>query len=311
MRYAFSSSSSYGRSPSWVRPPPCRSSWAAPLSRSYAQDREADRLPDVMCEKPYRRYRRHGVEEWPCSKCLSCRFNRRRTWTSRLVLESLEHSVSSFVTLTFREEDVPLSVSVRDAQLFLKRVRRAVAPARLRYFIVGEYGDATWRPHYHAALFGLFPADHVHPARGECRCVICTSWGKGGVDVKMLAPELCQYLAGYVVKKMTGEADARLDGREPEFARMSLRPGIGAGVVPRLADAMVSEVPTVVRFGRKLWPLGRYIRTKVAQVHGLVSPGRGAVVDRGLGVCEDEEKRKQVAANNAARHRRNRLRRAL
>lgn len=44
----------------------------------------------------------------------------------------------------------------RDVQLFLKRLRKYVfknTQERLRYFLCGEYGPQTFRPHYHFLLF--------------------------------------------------------------------------------------------------------------------------------------------------------------
>jgi len=49
------------------------------------------------------------------------------------------------------------SLIKRDVQLFVKRLRKdqdARGLAKIRYYLVGEYGDQTKRPHYHAAIFG-------------------------------------------------------------------------------------------------------------------------------------------------------------
>lgn len=40
----------------------------------------------------------------------------------------------------------------------MKVVRRRFPDDRIRFFAAGEYGDKTFRPHYHAILFGL----HLH-----------------------------------------------------------------------------------------------------------------------------------------------------
>lgn len=44
-------------------------------------------------------------------------------------------------------------VCKRDIQLFLKRVRKALPPRSLKYFICSEYGPRTIRPHYHGIFF--------------------------------------------------------------------------------------------------------------------------------------------------------------
>lgn len=82
------------------------------------------------------------------------------------------------------------------------------------------------------------------------------------------------------MKKMTSPHDKRLEGRNPEFARMSNgggkqgeapRGGIGANAVPGLARATQphhEDVPQAVRVNGKIWPLGRYIRKLVRRELG-------------------------------------------
>lgn len=46
--------------------------------------------------------------------------------------------------------------SKRDAQLFLKRVRKNLSKysdEKIRYYIVSEYGPKTFRAHYHVLFF--------------------------------------------------------------------------------------------------------------------------------------------------------------
>lgn len=182
------------------------------------------------------------------------------------MLESLVHERASFVTLTYADENLPEGGTVipRHLQLFMKRVRKH-AGRGIRFFGVGEYGDLTQRPHYHLALFGL--------GRSEAD-VIGRSWNLGFSYVGDLTLDSAQYIAGYVTKKMTGKDDARLEGRHPEFARMSLRPGIGALAARDVASALqnrhgwdeigrLGDVPNVLKHGRKSLPLGRYMRTKL------------------------------------------------
>lgn len=196
------------------------------------------------------------------------------------MLESLLHANSSFITLTYAEERYDLVP--KDLQDWLKRFRRAVSPAKLRFFAVGEYGDRTQRPHYHAAIFG-------HPAcyggisnrlRGEpCPCPACSvvreTWGFGHVMVARLEMKSAQYIAGYVTKKMTSRDHPGLYGRHPEFARMSLRPGIGANAMHDVASVLMQyglenkgDVPPALRFGSRIMPLGRYLRSRLRVLVG-------------------------------------------
>ena len=93
----------------------------------------------------------------------------------RILLEQLLHEYSSFITLTYSEDSSPDDGSLRpcDLQKWLKRIRRSVVPAKLRFFGVGEYGDKFARPHYHVALFG-YPSCVGGPVRnGACECRHC------------------------------------------------------------------------------------------------------------------------------------------
>lgn len=224
-----------------------------------------------MCKNPYMQ----GVLPFGCGQCMPCRINRRRLWAHRIVLESLKHASSSFVTLTYAPEHLPPDGSLvpRDPQLFLKRLRRAVEPLRIRFYLVGEYGERGFRPHYHACIFGL---------GAESAELIASCWALGHCHVGSLTYESAQYCAGYVTKKMTFADDPRLAGRHPEFARMSLRPGIGAPAMEELSEFLTTDlgsrliaasgdVPATLKHGGKEQPLGRYLREKLRDALGVDS----------------------------------------
>lgn len=238
----------------------------------------------MICSRPFRQ----GIAEYGCGQCLPCRINKRRVWTTRLLLESLCNVSTFFITLTYRDSELPAggSVSLRDAQLWLKRVRRGMEPEKLRYYLVGEYGDVSMRPHYHAIVYGSFSGDHV-PLEAQrkgkvCSCLFCRSWEKGFVDVQEPGREALAYVASYTVKKMTQKDDGRLGGREPEFGIMSLKPGIGSPAAEVVGHALVTksgsgsvarvqDVPGSVRLGASgKHPLGRYIVGKVREEVGMV-----------------------------------------
>lgn len=252
----------------------------------------------MICEHPYKQ----GVAEFPCWRCMPCRLNRRRLWTIRLLLEQRVHAVPAwFVTLTYNDENLPIddSVSPRHLQLFLKRLRAAVAPARIRFYGVGEYGDLSYRPHYHLVVYGLPAVVHLgwpDEKRG-CDCVICKAWTLGRVFNGELTAESAAYVVSYTTKRLT-RADAiewasehghpALKGRHPEFARMSLRPhGIGAKAMGAVGASLTAsqvgaeyvsahrDVPPVVRLEGRMWPLGRYLRRKLREEVGM-DPGQDA-----------------------------------
>jgi len=166
-----------------------------------------------------------------CGQCMPCRINRRRLWTHRMMLESYKHAENSFLTLTYDDEHLPArgSLDPSHTQKWLKRFRKAIAPRKVRFYLVGEYGDQSQRPHYHAALFGVGP-DGIVVNNEYCSVpdIVSRTWGKGHVMLGSLTSASAQYICGYVTKKMTSKFDPRLNGRYPEFARMSRRPGIGS-----------------------------------------------------------------------------------
>lgn len=193
------------------------------------------------------------------------------------MLEATQHSMNCFVTLTYDNDHLPPDGSLRpkDLQDFLKRLRASLAPRKVRFYGVGEYGDQTWRPHYHLCLFG------IDNSFGD---VIRDTWHHGLCDIGTLTMQSAAYCAGYVTKKMTAKDDPRLGGRHPEFARMSLRPGIGANAMSDVAEsfrdplgkqylAETGDVPLSISHGKRSMPLGRYLRNKLREELEHPNPG--------------------------------------
>lgn len=85
-----------------------------------------------------------------------------------------------------------------------------------------------------------------------------------------------QYVAGYVTKKMTSKDDPRLEGRHPEFARMSTRKGLGFSAMHEVASELMklglddteTDVPSALRHGSSIMPLGRYLRRELRSLVG-------------------------------------------
>ena len=224
----------------------------------------------MLCKKPFIR----GIIPYGCGQCMPCRINRGRLWQHRILLESLLHGDSTFLTLTYDDENLPTSIDnstgmldftldPEDLTKFWKKLRSKIYPRKVRYYSVGEYGDESGRPHYHASVFGV--SHHEQEVFESC-------WTKGFVYAGDVTFESAAYVARYVTKKMTSFDDCRLRGRYPEFARQSNRPGIGAEAIPKLADALTSEfghlamtddVPGTISYGMKSFPLGRYLKNKL------------------------------------------------
>lgn len=112
----------------------------------------------------------------PCGKCIGCRLDYSRQWANRCMLEAQYYPEGTvwFATITYNNAYAPkvltedpetgkkvpaLSLRKRDFQLWMKRLRKAFPDTKIRFFASGEYGSETFRPHYHAILFGLFLVD--------------------------------------------------------------------------------------------------------------------------------------------------------
>nr|QJB18796.1 MAG: replication initiator protein [Microvirus sp.] len=172
----------------------------------------------------------------PCGQCIGCKLDRSLEWATRISHEASLHSKSSFVTLTYEDRQLPPHNSLRkkDVQDFLKRLR-FFSDHPLRYYLCGEYGTETQRPHYHICLFGEdFSYDRTLWKTSKQGFAYYNSpslddrWSFGHCIVADLTFETAAYTARYVTKKINGEKAASHYGlREPEFSLMSRRPGIG------------------------------------------------------------------------------------
>ena len=194
----------------------------------------------------------------PCGGCVGCRLDYSRQWANRCMLELQYHDSAYFCTFTYDDDHVPrsyypdpetgealpsLTLDKRDFQLLMKRIRRRFEDDKIRFFACGEYGGKTYRPHYHAILFGLHLDDLVpyktvreggelytyynSPSLQSCWC---DSAGNpiGYVVVGQVTWESCAYVARYVMKKLKGKEALFYDahGIAPEFTLMSRRPGL-------------------------------------------------------------------------------------
>lgn len=232
-----------------------------------------------------------------CGQCLACRINRQRIWANRICMEADQYENNAFVTLTYDEEHLPNDRSLDPSHLrgFLNRLRGRYSPERFRFFAVGEYGDETNRPHYHAALFNFPTCERGRSSYSRVRqscCPVCDmvreAWGSGNVLLGKVEAGSAAYLAAYVVKKMTAVDDARLNGRKPEFARMSLKNGgIGYPALHDIASTLMQynleqtlpDVPSAIRVGSREMPIGRYLRGKLREMVGKERNAPQSVLD--------------------------------
>lgn len=215
----------------------------------------------------------HPAYLLPCGICIGCRTARAKEWAVRCALEDAVQRVTAFVTLTFHDDYVPVTLQRSDVSMFIKRFRAACGP--VRFFASGEYGERNGRPHYHVLMFGVSPtngaigegwrrwvcgARHVHSeARG------CTARPLGFVSAEVANAARIAYTAGYCAKKIGDVPDppgsVRVDEStgevyryQPPFIQMSRRPGIGGWAREHWRDfrTVASANGSVVRAPRFL-----------------------------------------------------------
>lgn len=133
--------------------------------------------------------------------------------------------------------DLHPSLDPLHVTLFLKRLRKR--GQIVRYFMCGEYGSNTLRPHYHMIIYGLVLTDLEPLSRGLSRSPwLDQVWGLGTIAVGAVTPESIAYCCRYTMKKALGRPRQwYLDrGMIPEYVRMSRNPGIGADFFRRYRD---------------------------------------------------------------------------
>lgn len=252
-----------------------------------------------------------------CGQCEACRIDKRRVWAHRIKLEALNHTSSCFLTLTYSDQNLPKefvhpetgqvfaanSVSPFHHRKFMDKLRfhyRKKTGQCLRFYMCGEYGEKTQRPHYHYALFGmptcLDLASRSSVRFQPCSCSVCKlysdAWGLGHIFAGDLTIDSANYVAGYVTKKMTMDkcnCDKQgrdthhpkcpfllLHGRHPEFSRQSNKPGVAAYAADRIKERLTfygmtnhDDLPRALAHGSKLLPLGRYLSDKLNEKMGF------------------------------------------
>ena len=190
----------------------------------------------------------------PCRRCLGCRIQYRKEWGTRAVHEAQMHEHNSFITLTYDNEHLPrdLNLDHKHWQKFIKSLRKRTGK-KIRYMMCGEYGPKTHRPHFHAIIFGHWPDDakewRTNPGGNKIYRSeqLEDTWQKGFVEFGAVTQQSAEYVAGYVHKKVMGSrAEAHYtvtdeDGviigmRKPEYAKMSLKPGLGQAWIEKYKD---------------------------------------------------------------------------
>ena len=224
---------------------------------------------------------------------MGCRLDRSQQWGIRCLHESKMHKENSYLTLTFSDEHLPIdySVSTRDMQLFMKRLRKSIAPKTVRFYLGAEYGDQLLRPHYHIILFGHDFSDKQKFKKNKQGQWLYTSqsldqlWPYGHATLGDVTFERV-LRRSLLHKKIGGDEAANhylrvhpLHGFicrvKPEFALMSRRPGIGQSFFERYRSDFYPSDQVIVN-GRAVSMPRYYIKQLTEQEATAVSRRRRA-----------------------------------
>lgn len=195
----------------------------------------------------------------PCGKCEGCRADRAQQWSVRLRDESLMHPQNSFVTLTYADSN-QTTLDKSHLQKFIKNARSD--GYKFRYFAVGEYGEQTRRPHYHAIIFGedfrfgAIPISETAYTNRRLEKI----WNRGIIYIDDVTPASCAYVAGYVHKKL---------GDTETFSLMSTKPGIGHAYLDKFHDDLRRVGASVVSGKERPVPK-RYLKWKQEELQNLI-----------------------------------------
>lgn len=200
-----------------------------------------------------------GTVPQPCGKCPNCIARRVSQWSQRLVQQDRDSEQAWFITLTYDNENVPLTkkkfmtVCKKDVQDFFKRLRYySPKLPKIKYYAAAEYGSDTKRPHYHVILFNAHPDS------------VLLAWGMGSVYFGSVTAASVGYSLKYISKKGQIPMHAN-DDRVPEFALMSK--GLGKGYLTEEAIqwhyADMMNRMYIPMIGGKKVAMARYYKDKI------------------------------------------------
>lgn len=209
------------------------------------RDSYSGQLSDGFKERTFSEHRYHDFIRIPCGKCIGCRMDYSRSWADRLTYHSFgKEDCSWFLTLTYDDDHIcELDHSVNydlyalrydDMTDFIKKLRNKFRGSDIDYFYSGEYGDDSFRPHFHMIIYNL-PLEDLQFWKcndtGDPIYIsdtISEAWRKGFCTISPFNWRSAAYTARYVEKKLDGRklCEYTAVGLTPEKARCSRRPGI-------------------------------------------------------------------------------------
>lgn len=155
----------------------------------------------MNCTNPLTIKRKGENIKVPCNYCLACRINKTTQWLFRLSIELPKFEGKSlFASITYDELNLPYiklinnqvisTLKAKDIIDFHKRLRKE--GLNFKYYVAGEYGEETDRPHYHGIYLGLTHGDEYK---------LLEKWNKGNIHFGSTTTASMRYTLGYILNK--------------------------------------------------------------------------------------------------------------
>lgn len=196
----------------------------------------------------------YATFQLPCGKCIECRLDYARQWAIRCVHESQMHTKNAFITLTYSDNNLKSDrLQYEDFQKFMKKLRK-LQNQPIGYFVTGEYGELTKRPHWHAIIFNWEPNDGVYKysnSRGDKvyeSKTLTDLWANGIAEYGSVTFESAGYCARYAAKKLVHGKDEEHDYKP--ISKKSSKHAIGKRWLEQYW-------PDAFNFGRIVLPNGK------------------------------------------------------
>lgn len=238
----------------------------------------------------------------PCGQCQGCRLDRARDWSVRIAHEASQYEENCFVTLTYNDDNLPPggNLSKRHFQLFMKRLRKAINPAKVRYFAAGEYGDENLRPHYHVILFGFRPSDATLWRMSNNTPIYRSKlleqvWPLGHVEFGGVSAQSGGYVARYCLKKSNNNYKGRYDRVNPETGEVwTVDPEfMCCSTVPMIGHKWLAQFESDCFPSDFLVVDGRKVPVPKAYVRKMTKSGNTS----SLGFDEEDARRRRMSKN--------------
>ncbi len=214
------------------------------LKPEYWTDKDKPPKPIFNIPIDIHRYNEIQVK---CRKCIACLKARTLSRALQLYCElQTTEGNSYFLTLTYDDDNIPQGNTLVKKHMvdFHKRLRKWRVKnghkGKFRFEMCAEYGEKTYRPHYHDAAFNL-QIDDLEIWKDEGNYKSYTSktmnklWTHGRVIIIPLTLQSCLYVAQHVDKK--------IDNSKPMHERIFIHQKTG-NIIPLPPEREIVDIKT-------------------------------------------------------------------